>query len=337
MMKRFGWLILAGAVLAGCTGGSKTAGVTPPPNNATTGTTGSNPLVETPTGEASKPNDATNPGLVPGSKPLDQPNAVMPSAKPDKNGIGTTEPKPIGDVKVPPVIINEKDPKWKKTPETPAELAQKMDEALANLKNAKVMAQVSYNVPAVGKLSGKTTVKIEDKDTFSVEYYMPGTSGNQNLMVSDDGKTAYMRDGRWVGKKPNIKINANSAEGTRAFEERFSEEMYSRFLANRDCWGPIIDAWQSGKGGYKLTMQQTSATNEKTKEKKPFYRLLATRGGDSKAQVEVRVDGTRYLPVAIRVIRTNKDGTKEDLFWNAAWGFGGIFTEKDFPVPNVKS
>jgi hypothetical protein len=353
MMKRFGWLLLAAAVLAGCTNNPQTAKNENPtggPSNPSLGDPGNstNPTVDAGTtgttapatsGATPAPGTSPTPGKVPTPGTSMAPaNPLGIRTKPDKNGTGVIPGGLEADMKTPPVKIDKDEKGWnQQDPLTALEVAKKMDQAFAGLKNVWVQSVVSYNVPSVGKLSGRAEAKIEDKDTFRIDYYLPETSGEMNRMVSDDGRSAYMRGGKWVGKKPTFSMAKTATDaGVKEWEEVFSERMFARFLTGQDGWSPIVDGWQKGKGGYKLEMEQK--TIKKTgKKDQPFYRLLATRGGADKAVVEVRVDALKYLPVSIRVIRTNKDGTEESMYWNSQWKTGGTFTKKDFPVPAVKS
>lgn len=331
MMKRFGWLVLSGLILAGCNNGNQAAkNVAPQP--------------EPDKNMAASPdeNSSNVSGTEPGkeSAPTAKPN---PDTKTADRGTLDSKPLPV-TIKVPPVVIRTDDKTWSKTngapksgkPATAAELAKKMDASLASLKNAWVTAKISYDIPSVGKLTGHADIKIEDKDTFLIDYYIPSTQGGMNRMVSQDGKTAYMRAGEWVSKKPPVKVEKVATDDSvKAWEESFSEQMFAGFMTGQDAWAPIVDGWQKGKGGYKLTMEEK--TLKEKGQDRTYYRLLATRKGQGEATVEVQVDGKKFVPLTVRVLRTNKDGSKESLYWNSAWRSGGSFKKSDFKVPDLKS
>ncbi len=232
----------------------------------------------------------------------------------------------------PEVKINTNDKTWTDESVDGVEIARKMDAALRGAKNALVETKTTFDIAGVGQLDGKAQIKVRDASTFMVEYYLPETEAHINRVVSNKSGRATLQKSNWKAGGPKPLANpVTDASAVTSFEDQFMERIFATYTTGQDAWEPIVEAWSKGQAGYDLEVEKKSMkVNGKDR---PFYRFLAQRKSDGKATIEVRVDGIRYFPVSIRVLRTEKNGEESQIRWNAEWKFGGSFSDKDFPIP----
>lgn len=235
------------------------------------------------------------------------------------------------------VEINTTDKTWAdETAVDAVEIARKMDAALRGAKNALVDTKTTFDIAGVGKLDGKGKVKVRDASTFLVEYYLPETEGNINRVVSSKNARATLYKSKWKSGGPEpFGDPVNDPDVVTSFEDQFMERIFGTLTTGEDSWTPLVEAWSKGQAGYDLQVEKKSM--KVNGNDRPFYRFIAQRKKDGEATVEVRVDGVRYFPVSIKVLRTDKNGEKSQIRWNAEWKFGGSFSDKEFPVPTTST
>lgn len=270
---------------------------------------------------------------------------------PDATGTTTTpegtkpplDPKNLkpGDVEklkpvVPPISIPPKGTQgWEKNELTPAMVGDKMDKALAGLKGAMGFVSVSFDLPKVGKLTGKGKIGIENSNTFYADYFTPETKSAAIRIVSNGSKRMELTPKGWeaLNPAPNTKDVTYNDEETAKWKSEFWTEMMDGYRHGTATWKPIMEAWQSGKGGYSSTIESKTINVSGAKHK--IHRIVSTSKQNSNTEIEVIVDADRYLPVAVRVIDKLPDGTVNKSMWSVIWAFGGKHDPKLFKLPNL--
>lgn len=331
-MKRVIWIgaALTACALVGCgpqstktTASNQGSQNTPGITGTSGGTTGGPETTAT----AGTPGTNTDPGTkteTPGSdanKPLD-PNKLSPK---DMEAI-----KPI----VPPIKIAPKGTEgWQKEEITPAVVGDKMDKSLANLKSALGFVSVSFDIPKVGKLTGKGRIGIENQKTYYADYFTPETKSAAIRVVSNGNERMELTPTGWE-KLSDVPGTATfNDEKTAEWKSKFWTEMMDNYRLGRASWKPIMEAWQAGKAGYTSTIETKTITVSGAKHK--IHRIISKSKKDSDTEIEVVVDAEKYLPVAVRVVDKLPDGTVNKSMWSVIWAFGGKHDPKFFKLPKV--
>lgn len=220
---------------------------------------------------------------------------------------------------------------WKEAGSTFAQLGEKMDGALADLKSALGHADTVWDVGGATMMS-RGDIKVKDGQTFSVDYYTPGTQATRNRIISDGSKRFAFYEEKWQEKPlPTArKTDPITDAKLEAWPKDFYKLMFENFEEDRNVWKPLMDALASGRGGFQASIEQKT---EKVFEKdRQIYRVVATRKSDG-AEFQITVDGIRFLPLTIKSLVKNSKGGQDKRFWTCQWAFNGPFTATDFIVP----
>lgn len=214
---------------------------------------------------------------------------------------------------------------------TPAVLGQKVDEAFAQLTNAWADADTVTEVGGA-QLAGKSTIKVKDSKTFKVEFYDTETQATLNRVIANGTDRVQFYKEVW-SKLPAPGAGGGSvADVTKEWPTEFLTDMFRFYSKDERVWGKVMAGLSSAQSGY------TTKLEEKTvkvlgKDRK-LYRLVADKPTDG-TEVEIMVDGVRFLPVTVRSIVKSKDGKQDSRLWTCNWKFGGTFDSKEFVLPKA--
>ena len=317
-MRKFGFGFLMAAFAVMVIGCSKDQGTGPTVavNNQGAETTGGT------SGSAQNPNN--DPELQPGTgdAPKD-PHVTNPGEAPE----AVVHPKGMFDIKAP------KADGWAASANA-ATLGDKMDDALATVKEALVAVNMNYD-NAGNKLTGKAELKIRNSRQFRLEYYKPETEASVTRVIAD-GKERVQTESGKATKLPAFREPAKVTMTEKELDEwaeNFTEEMFNNYREDDRIWSSLVSAWRSGVGGYKTSIEEK--TMSPAGKPRKYYRVVAKTDKNRPTDIEIMVDGVRFLPVAVRVIRKNADGTLRRGTWSAEWKFGGTHSSNDFKVPKA--
>ena len=213
-----------------------------------------------------------------------------------------------------------------------AGVGKKIDDAMLGVKEAWVVVNMNYD-NAGNKLTGRADFKIRDKQHYRLEYYRPETEASLHRLIADGEKRVELSEGKskkLPAFRPANKVSF-SANELDQWAENFTSEMLDGYREDAQIWSGLLDAWRRGVGGYSTTVEEKEASPQGKARR--YVRIVAKTKEDRPTDIEVMVDGTRYLPVAIRVVRKNADGTERKATWSAEWKFGGKHDAKEFVVP----
>lgn len=221
---------------------------------------------------------------------------------------------------------------WKAPAEVPSDLGAKVDNAMRTVKESLVAVTMNYD-DAGNRLTGAAVIKIRDKSKFNIEYYRPETMTALNRFVADGKQRIKIAEGK---RNPlpgfgDAKAKAFSAAEIDTWAQNFTERMFNPLTTDEATWDGLLAAWKKGVGGY--TMQIESKKASPGGQVKPYFRVLAETKEGKPTTVEVVIDANRFLPVAVKVVRKNKDGTERKQYWSGNWQFGGRHEDKSFVVP----
>lgn len=223
---------------------------------------------------------------------------------------------------------------WQDDEISPSELGAKIDEAMRNLTMTwgEAATDIADKRPGGGTLNGRSDVKIQDSQTFSIHYHMPRMTA-RNWIVSNGTTRARLEDGVWSDLPTFRSSNRSprlSESEVLSWPEQFPRRMFQHFSDNKDHWAPLLKAWENKVAGYEVVV--TKALLEQNGREVPFVRIEATRSGEPLTEIEVIIHGETFLPLTIHVSVGSED-TGLTMRWRAKWNFGGTFTDKDFVIP----
>lgn len=303
---RNGWLLLALAALAGC-GGDRTARKEPPaggepgPEPAVSAPGGETPGADAPKGAEAKP-EATKPAARGAEKILPKTPAIREKAfvVPEASAEG-----------------------WKPSSMPLAQLARKVDEAMAAAKGIGAKTDVYADLP---EGSGRVTLysRIQERGRYVVEYVHPKTRLSVNLLIGDGSRQTRREGGTWL---PPSGIGASGAPSVAAWIESFPAQAFASTTDGYGAWTAL--AGGLGKAGFRVSVQETKLPVRG--QPRTFYRLVADK---TTARIEARFDGQRMLPVTIRVVR-QMGPRQSKVMWTTAYSFGHRFDASLFRIPAV--
>jgi hypothetical protein len=266
-----------------------------------------------------------------GRKPAAGAGAAAVAPRP--GGTGALDPGKAPEIPVNVEIGEAGTDGWKEAPGSLVELGASMDEAMVVTEPLLCTGEIVYDDPSVGKMTMKSKARIEDAQTFDIEFTVPETAGSWDRIRGDGTKRAIRKAGLW---EPLGRFSSSPPSFTEQrlmeWPSEFPEQMFASFIDGTQVWSKLFGAWAKGQGGYKATFEeQTFKRGEKVRS---HYRVLAQtqQGGDT--MVEILVDKERLRPLTIRVIGTNAEGKEYKMMWTGQWNVGGTFDEKTFAIPD---
>jgi len=270
-----------------------------------------------------------NPGATPGGEKPTPGNPMGLPKTPEKPPLQPVPVKP-GATTGPNVVPAPNTGGFDSQKEMTAEaIGTKVDYALTHL----------TNTVGAGKLDARTEDKmgynlckifIGTKGVYSVEYPRPEMPFQKSLIVSDGIKHAT-RDYETV--TTDVNIAKASEDYVDEWPQRFTELALVSLSDQRPVYAPLMKALQSGKGGYKTSLDKMVTTLDGVKH--TMYRIVATRTEPDTTTIEIRVDGDRWLPITLRVNRKVKGGEEFYSRYALAWQFGQKVNADAFAVPTT--
>lgn len=238
---------------------------------------------------------------------------------------------------------------WGRSDLSAVEIARRADRALAGL-NA-TTAETTMNVQ-LGRDSGRaiSDLKIARPNLFNLEVvrWEDGTPKSAIVRRVGDRRALFLgllpnSETQYHGVRGWVPINAQSpwfsptgAGLVRQWPMNFGYLVYGSLAAGTPTLERLAKAYGAGAEGYTLQAQRT--VNRINGQARPQYRLLAVRSGAAAtrrgpSRIEIRIDGTRWLPVTVLIDHRPKGGAALNVNWSAAWRFQQLIDTVGFTIP----
>jgi hypothetical protein len=227
---------------------------------------------------------------------------------------------------------------WSVAPIDAKTLGKRIDGSLLALKQRWVETKISYQIPGSlgGTGQGKGELLLQDSNHFAMQYVMPSTKEHRNRAISDGTRRVQLESDKWSAlpaftSQPQAPKLTDAQ--TKAWVNNFPKEAFGVIVESRRSWQQILEAWSSGKAGYKVTVE--SATRKLQGNVRPFYRVVAKTEKGAPTTIEVVLDGTMYVPVAIKVAQNPNSKDPMTAYWTSKWNVGGKIDPKSFRIPRL--
>lgn len=300
VMNRFGWMLLACglAVIVGCQ----------PKETKLSPTAGGPPTTEEPAEVAPK-------------DPVDDVRKLLENTKPLEGVHEIDRPTEKWDAVEPTKPVAKKG------------LGEIIDDGIEDL-DATLVKVTLQCLDRDTVLQMNPTIRIQDAKHFMIEYSIPETEADINILASDGQERAYFEDQKVRELPPfgknQVREKLNKQEITE-FVKRMPVEGFRYYSHGDRPWSAFIAGLNDPKNGFKVTLEEKNF--KPVGEERPFYRFVAKSSGKDATDIEIIVDTKRNVPVTFRANMTYPDGKQRKLFWKAEWQFGGKFEAKDFRIP----
>lgn len=208
-------------------------------------------------------------------------------------------------------------------------LGKKMDKKMRGSRNVRVLAEMSYNDPAVGKLNFKPVIKIQDQRHFEIEFSTPETEGTFSRIRGDGTHRALKLNDEWEplpgfgAAVPGVDVGK--------WPRTFPISMFSLYRDGSDAWGPLFEAWTKGEGGYTVEVKKQSFKVSGGLSRQYLVTAKTEVGG--RTEVQIVIDQESLRPVTVRSVGTIRDGRKYVVMWTGRWQAGGKFEPGTFEIP----
>lgn len=231
------------------------------------------------------------------------------------------------------------DKDWKATTMTPHTLASLVSSSIKGLQNTKAAIDTYVQTPQ-GRGEFHQALEVKDASTFRVPFVVPlqdPTDGNVvangSKKIVGEGKTWYPATTVSSPTRLSKESHDQMAEG---WKTEFTRLMFQGLTDGRDAWGPVVQDWEEGVGGYQMAIEEKHT---------PFegheiidYELHLSRAPQfasklGKSEIIVEVDGYHYLPVSAWSDFTAPDGKHWKFSWSARYLFKQPTSPKDFIAP----
>jgi hypothetical protein len=290
-------------MLAGCQQGQQKAGVDFPEKEAT-----DQAQVQPPV-DSSKPQPIA---VAPGSEvPSGSPNGQRPdqAAKP-------VEPK-------------KPDVKWEDANAELLDVAKKMDVAIRGLTGVTCEYSLYLKTPREEGTSNGMSYFI-DPENFSIEAIDLDNMFGKIKVVSNGDEAKEMGKSGWIDRPAAGKPSARANEpATRGIMPRSSLVAFSSLTEGINYWSNLVKGMQSE--GYQVKL--VTADMDVYGKERPFYKIVSQRAGKGINDLSITVDGTRFVPLTVKVIETRADGRYETE-WRTRFKFGEKIEPEKVKLPN---
>lgn len=211
----------------------------------------------------------------------------------------------------------------------PPALGDQIDTGMAKVSPTLILAQIEMD-DGGAKTTARPMILLKDSKTFALEYVTPEAPQVMGRYVSNEGKAKMLREEKY--RDPNVvPVKKWDRRSLDAWLDDISLRMFDTYTTSQGSWSGVLKALSNPANGYKVTTEEkTASINNKSRH---MYRIVAKSTSGPQSEVEIVIDGERYVPVTVRRIRTKADGTKLNIFWTGNWQFGGKFAPKSFQVP----
>lgn len=264
---------------------------------------------------------ATSPTAPEVSKGGPEPSKPTPKPEPEK----IPEPPKVAVEIAPP-----KTQGWMKSDLSFSELGEKVGKTMRSLRGAYGEATLLADN---GEMSGSVTslIKVRSDKEFAIEYNLPFAPARINRLLGNpsEGK-AMLENGEW--KRIPERWSDNLVE---TWPATFTKQIFAGLVTGQDSWKPYFEALAAGKGGYAATVEMRTILPGEGGLPQKYYRVVARRSSPTTDEIEARFDAVHFLPLAIRVKTTQKNGRKVEAQWQARWTWTKPLDDKDFAIPKT--
>ncbi len=229
---------------------------------------------------------------------------------------------------------------WKKTSLTPAALADRIGKAIREMKGTYGEAISTIKTPREnGQV--KCFIKVQDYKTYSIQTLQLAAMPGLSEVRSDGNKKAQTSPTGGFGKpRPISSSGPEAALAGKQLVEKwptlFPKLAFLGLTDGKDAWRPYMTSLMSGASGFKGEIAERKM---KWQGRDVIsYRITARRTPDAAkklgpCEIEMVIDGVRYLPVTIKVNRTEAAGGEWKVLWQAGYNFNKTFDAKEFALP----
>lgn len=229
---------------------------------------------------------------------------------------------------------------WRPTKLSVAQLAAKVEASVRNIKNTEVaIKMLAQTSEGRGQFDG--IMRIRDNRNYRMDTFVVKPQPVTAIYTSNGKSRFVLYDGQFKPKS-GFPAGTRLASATsdpkklvQLFPIEFGRLMFQGLTDGLDSWGPVLNAWNAGATGYKVKIEERVMTY--AGKKILTYRVLADRTpaaaktqGSSK--IELRVDGTNFLPVTVRETRVDLKKKTWIIQWSSIYSFGKKFNADDFRI-----
>ncbi len=229
---------------------------------------------------------------------------------------------------------------WKPSKLTVDQLAKKVEAAVRSLKNTEVTVNMlAQTAEGRGQFDG--IMRIGDNRHYRIDTFVVKSEPVTAIYVNNGKSRFVLYDGQFVPKNGmpaasrHPSATADPKKLVSIFPSEFGRVMFQGLMDGLDSWAPIFNAWKSGAAGYKVKMEERVMAYQG--QKYLTYRLRATRGGAAvkklgKSEIEVSVDGARFLPVTVKEMRVDLKKKPWITHWAGLYKFNKKFSQADYAI-----
>jgi len=243
---------------------------------------------------------------------------------------------------------------WRKSNQSPLQVAAKVDSALLNLKNAEAKGffRCEYPTPGLGSPNmGQVLVnqQIRDRNNFRFDLIRI-TDGTGNplsnpLLIGTKGSLYYFSAVPTVsGSKSGLrKLKAGTDPGIltgqggliKRWPRNFVQIILQSYVTGKGGIVPFVKELL-GKSGYSVRVE--TRTLQAADRQFPQIRIIATRNAAEakrlgSSQFEIITDSLMWLPLQVRSIEYNLANRKSLYEWTPSWMGPRKFEDKVFAIP----
>lgn len=213
---------------------------------------------------------------------------------------------------------------------------RQVDRSLTELDRAYAQVRMFYDMGGTeaGRLTGFGEVRIDQGNRFNIEYYMPATNESLHRVVSDGRRRVENIGGDWRPLPPIEESKPLTREDLARFPLDFPQLMFSHARTGSNVYEPLFRAWSNGEFGAKPRIEHKTVEYEGRQLE--LVRVHTTLTTPYSAQVEITFDKNRNVPIKIRSIKEEQDGSKTHIVWDSQWAFtGGDHPQQKFHIPST--
>ncbi len=262
------------------------------------------------------------------------PKLVMnPKPEPAK---ATTPPPPVGGTVNPPKgptdefkIQPGKDVGYGPSETKLTDIGSRTDAGILGLQNGKAIAKMVVETSR-GTSNGTIDIKVRDAKTYVVGYLLPQTDATPNKLAADGKLKMVYEDRKWTPAKPTEASGPMTPAEIDSWLQKYPKEMFAGLIDGGHVWDRLLAGLQSD------VSRTTTVEEQETKFKgvpRPIYRIVSRDKADPKEEMEIVIDGKRWLPLTVKANFKDDAGKPVHTFWTAEWAFGGQFDDKEFVIP----
>lgn len=251
---------------------------------------------------------------------------------------------------------------WVKSDLTAEQLAAKVSAAVSSLSNTRLESSTLVGTP-LGKGQYIDHATIGDRKKYKFAYVHIGDQPVTGTLVANGKQRVVRVEDSWTNPLPLDKpLPSDRDTSLSSFKEQpsspmlapltttkpedvverwpreFSRLAFQSLSEGKDAVGPAVKGWSSGLKGYRIAAVEK---RQKKVEGRQYvsYRIIAKRDkkGGGNSEIELVVDGYRFLPVTMRTNFDDEKGRNFSAMWSGSYKFNEKFVDKDFSGPFKKA